>query len=181
MSNVCAAAGLDYEAEKLFQAMQRDGLSPDPLTYLSLIQAYAKSLKYTKAEETIDSMQKQCVPLSCSHFNTLLSALLEAGQIIEAKRVFKKLFVAGLNPDVACYRTLFKGYMEWGCVEDGIECFEQIRGSSVEQDKFILSAVVHLYKSAGKEAEAQNILELMTSLRIPFLKSLEVGSKVKPS
>ncbi|KAH7571495.1 hypothetical protein JRO89_XS04G0062300 [Xanthoceras sorbifolium] len=179
MINVYAAAGLYNEAEKLFRVMQRDGFSPDSFTYLSLIQAYTKSLKYSEAEETINSMQKQGIPPSCSHFNHLLSAFSQAGLITEAKRVFKELLMAGLSPDLACYRTMLKGYMDYGCVEEGIDFFEQVR-ESIKQDKFILSAAVHLYKYAGKELEAKNILDFMSSLRIPFLNNLEVGLKIKP-
>lgn len=179
MINVYATEGLYHEVEKLFQAMQRDGFSPDSFTYLSLIQAYTKSLKYSEAEETINSMQKQGIHPSCSHFNHLLFAFSKAGLITEAKRVFKELLMAGLSPDLACYRTMLKGYMDYGCVEEGITFFEQVR-ESIEQDKFILSAAVHLYKYAGKELEAKSISDFMSSLRIPFLKNLEVGLKMKP-
>ncbi|KAK2658449.1 hypothetical protein Ddye_004982 [Dipteronia dyeriana] len=179
MINVYATGGLYHEVEKLFRAMQRDGFSPDSFTFLSLIKAYTKSLKYFEAEETISSMQKQGIHPSCSHFNHLLSAFSKAGLITEAKRVFNELLMAGLSPDLACYRTMLKGYMDYGCVEEGITFFEQVR-ESIEQDKFILSAAVHLYKYAGKELKAKNISDFMSSLRIPFLKNLEVGLKIKP-
>lgn len=178
--NVYAVAGLYNEVEKLIQAMQRDGFSPDSFTYLSLIQAYTEAAKYFEAEETINSMQKQGIPPLCKHVNHLLSAFSKVGLMAEATRVYNESLTASLSPDLASYRTMLKGYMDHGCIEEGIHFFEEVR-ESAKSDKFIMSAAVHLYKYAGKVHEADGILDSMNSLRIPFLKNLEVGSKIKPS
>lgn len=178
MINVYATSGLYLEAQELFQAMLKDGCPPDSLTYLALIRAYAGSSKFSEAEETIMSMQKEGVPPSCVHLNQLLSALAKAGLAEEAERVYYTLVSAGLSPDVACYRTMLRGYLEYGHVEKGITFFEQIR-ESLEPDRFILSAAVKFYKFASKEREAGGILDSMKSLGIPFLKNLAVGSKTK--
>ena len=124
------------------------------------------------------SMQNEGVPPSCVHLNQLLSALTKAGFTEEAERVYYKLLSAGLSPDVACYRTMLRGYLEYGYVEKGISFFEQIR-ESLEPDRFIMSSAVKFYKSAGKERESEAILDSMKSLGIPFLKNLEAGSKTK--
>lgn len=180
MSNVYAAAGLYHEVDELFKAMQRDGCSPDSFTYLSLVRGYSKGLKYTEAEETIDYMQKRGIPPSCAHFNLLLSALAKAGRIMEAERVYKKLLAAGLYPDLACNRTMLRGYMDYGYVEEGIKFFERIF-ASVEADRFIMSAAVLFYKSAGRDHKAEGLLNSMNSLGIPILNDLEVGLKLKTS
>lgn len=178
MINVFATGGLYQEAEELFEAMQRDGCSPDSFTYRSLIRAYTESLKYSLAEETINSMQKSGIVASCAHFNLLLSALSKAGLMMEAERIYKKLTEAGLNPDLACYRNMLRGYMDYGHVKEGIDFFEDV-SQSVDADRFIMSAAVHFYKSAGKEEKAASILELMSISGIKFLENLEVGSKLK--
>ncbi|RDX67819.1 Pentatricopeptide repeat-containing protein, partial [Mucuna pruriens] len=175
MINVYANAGVLHETEKLFQAMQRQGCLPDSFTYLSLVQAYTRSLSYSKAEETIHAMQSKGIPPSCVHFNILLHAFTKAGLIDEAKRVYDKLSNFGLIPDLVCYRTMLNGYLKCGCVEEGINFFESI-SESTKGDRFILSAAVHFYKSAGKQSKAREILSSMNNMRIPFLKKLEVGS-----
>lgn len=177
MMNVYATVGLYHEVDELFQAMQRDGCSPDSFTYLALVRAYTEGLKYSEAEETIDSMEKRGIPPSCAHFNPLLSAFAKAGLIREAERVYKKLLTAGLYPDLACNRTMLRGYMDYGLVEEGINFFERIFGS-VEADRFIMSAAVLFYKSAGRDIKAEGVLNSMNSLGIPILKDLEVGLKL---
>lgn len=178
MINVYANAGLPHEAEELFQAMQRQGCSPDTLTYLSLIGAYTESLKYSEAEETINAMQSRGILPSCAHFNILLSAFMKAGLIDEANRVYKRLSSFGLTPDRICFRTMLKGYLEHGRVPEGINFFESI-SNSIKGDRFIMSVAVHLYKSAGKENKAEEILNSMDNMGIPFLRKLEVGQGQK--
>lgn len=178
MMNVYASAGLCDEVEKLFEAMQRDGCSPDSFTYLSLVQAYTECLKYAEAEQTIKSMQKRGIPPTCAHFNHLLYAFAKVGMTREAERVYGELVTAGLSPDLACYRTMLRGYIDYGLVEEGIDFFEQIRDTA-EPDRFIMSAAVHIYKYVGKETEAKSILDSMNNLGIPFLGNLKVGSKMK--
>ncbi|XP_004309071.1 PREDICTED: pentatricopeptide repeat-containing protein At5g27270 [Fragaria vesca subsp. vesca] len=178
MMNVYATGGLYEEAEQLFKAMKQDGWLPDSFTYLSLVRAYTESLKYSEAEETINSMQEDGVYPSCSHFNLILSAFAKMGLIGEAERVYEELIAAGLNPDAACCGSMLRGYMDYGHVEEGIKFFEQ-NSDSIKADRFILSAAVHLYKSVGKEVEAQNVLHSMSSMGISFLEKLEVGSKLK--
>lgn len=178
MMNVYATGGLYQEAEELFKAMQRDCCSPDSFTYLALVRVYTESLKYSKAEETINSMKKNGIYPSCAHFNLLLSAFAKVGLTGEAERVYKELVAAGLDPDVACNQSMLRGYMDYGHVEEGINFFEQI-SESIEADRFMMSAAVHFYRSAGKEVKAIKVLDSMSSLGIPFLENLEVGSKLK--
>ncbi|CAK9172463.1 unnamed protein product [Ilex paraguariensis] len=176
MLNIYATAGLYCEAEELFHAMQRDGWSPDSYTYLALVRAYTEGLKYSEAEKAIFSMQKQRISPSCAHFNLLLLAFAKAGLIAEAQRVYGELIAAGLTPDLKCNQNMLRGYMDYGHVEEGISFFERICGS-VEPDRFVMSAAVHFYKLAGMELKAKGVLHTMSSMGIPLLKNLEVGSK----
>ncbi|KAG6738543.1 hypothetical protein POTOM_058163 [Populus tomentosa] len=178
MAKVYAMSGLYHEVEELFKVMEIDGCPPDSFTYLSLVQAYSESSKCLEAEETINAMQKKGIPPSCAHFKHLLYALVKDGLMVEAERVYMELLSAGLNPDLVCCRAMLRGYMDYGHVEKGIKFFEQIR-ESVKADRFIMSAAVHLYKSAGKKLEAEVLFESMKSLRISFLNELEVGLKIQ--
>ncbi|XP_045821273.1 pentatricopeptide repeat-containing protein At5g27270 isoform X1 [Trifolium pratense] len=180
MINVYANAGVHHEVEKLFQAMERQGCLPDSSMYLSLVQAYTESLNYSKAEETIHAMQSKGISPSCAHFIILLNALIKAGLIDEAKRVYEGISTFDVTPDLICYRIIMKGYLKYGRVEEGINFYESICNCKLTKgDDFVLSVAVHLYKSAGMESHAKEILSSMNKMRIPFLRKLEVGSGEK--
>ncbi|KAK6155426.1 hypothetical protein DH2020_009674 [Rehmannia glutinosa] len=180
MINVYAADGLYIEAEKLLLSMQKNGCSPDSLTYLAIIRAYTKGSKYPEAEKTIMSMQEEGIPLSCAHFNLLLSAFTKTGLMVDADRIYQKIFSTGLNPDLESKSIMLRGYLDFGHVEEGIYFFEK-ECCSIGPDRFILSAAVHLYRSAGKEVQAKEVLNSMNNLGISFLNNLKVGSKTKPT
>lgn len=171
-----ASAGSYNEAEEIYHSMRRDGFQPNSSTYLALIRAYSVGSAFDKAEKAIASMQKEGITLSCAHLNVLLAALSKEGLVEDCERIYDELGKAGLQPSVQCNRSMLRGYMESGHVEEGISFFERIRGS-VETDKFIMSVAVHLYRSVGMELKAQKVLRSMTCLGIQVLKNLEVGAK----
>ncbi|KAF3663822.1 hypothetical protein FXO38_10427, partial [Capsicum annuum] len=178
MINIYAAAGLYQEAEVLMHSMRSNGCKPDPLTYLALMRAYTKGAECSEAEKAIDSMQKEGIPPSCAHFNVLLSGYAKGGLIGEVERIYKNITNAGLEPDLESNRIMLRCYMDYGHVEEGISFSEQI-SKSIEPDRFIMSAAVHLYRSAGAELKAEGVLGSMNSFGIPFLENLEVGSRLK--
>ncbi|CAM8992161.1 unnamed protein product [Rhodiola kirilowii] len=176
MMNVYATSGLRNEAEELFQAMRLAGLPADSRTYLALIQANTKTQNLGRAEELINSMQNDGIEATSAHYNLLLSAFFTTGLIGEADRIFNKLLTTATAPDLSFCRTMMRGYMDHGYVSQGISFFENL-GQSIEPDRFIWSAAVHLYKSAGEEIKAENTLNSMSTLGIAYLEHLEIGSK----
>ncbi|KAF5175667.1 Tetratricopeptide repeat (TPR)-like superfamily protein [Thalictrum thalictroides] len=174
-----ASVGLDHEAEKLLQAMLKDGCSPDSFTYLALIRAFIANQKFSKAEETLSTMQKEGICPFYAHFNYLLSALAKEGRIRDAERIYRERTRDSSMPDLACHRSMLRGYMDYGHVAEAISLYERI-SESVEPDKFILSAAVHLYKNIGDELKAGSLLDSMTRMGIPFLNTLGIGTKMKP-
>ena len=118
-------------------------------------------------------------PVPILIFYSLLSQ--KQGSLInEASRVYEKLSAFSLIPGLICIQTVMRGYLEYGHLEEGIRFFESI-SKSTKGDRFIMSAAVHLYKSAGNESKAEAILNSMSSMKIPFLRKLEVGSGLKTS
>ncbi|KAJ0817707.1 putative tetratricopeptide-like helical domain superfamily, pentacotripeptide-repeat region of PRORP [Helianthus annuus] len=174
MMNVYACGGSYKEAAQLFNEMQRDGLSPDSFTYLTLVRGYAAGKKYMEAEEAISLMKKQGgigISPTCAHYNVLLSAYAKTGVLEDVERVYELLIAAGLIPDVACYQTMLRFYLDYGYVEKGVSLFESISDSGgAKSDRFIMSAAVHLYRAGGLFVKAQGVLTCMNSLGIPFLK-----------
>ncbi|KAL0304553.1 UNVERIFIED_CONTAM: hypothetical protein Sradi_6323400 [Sesamum radiatum] len=174
MINVVAAAGLYREAEEVVQSMQKSGCSPDSLTYLAMIRAYTGSSKYCEAEKMIMLMQKEGISKTCAHFNLILLGLTKAGLMGEANRIYREIWSAGLDPDVESKRIMVRGYMDIGDVEGGVSFFE--RECCGVSDRFILSAAVQLYKSGGKEVEAEELLNSIKKMGVVMLSNLKVGS-----
>ncbi|XP_071711973.1 pentatricopeptide repeat-containing protein At5g27270 [Rutidosis leptorrhynchoides] len=178
MMNVYASRGLYREAAHLFNEMQRNGRPPNSFTYLALVRAYTTADKHTEAEGTIRLMEKEReISPSCAHYNLLLSAYAKTGPVDEVERVYD-LIRAKSVPDIGCYQIMIRFYLDYGYVEKGIDLFETIR-DSVKCDRFIMSAAVHLYRSADMVNKAEGVLSCMSSMGVPFLNNLVVGSKIR--
>ncbi|XP_076959962.1 pentatricopeptide repeat-containing protein At5g27270-like [Bidens hawaiensis] len=176
MMNAYASGGFYKEAAELFSNMQRDSLSPDSFTYLALVRAHTAGKNYTEAEGAISLMKKQGgISPTCAHYNILLSAYAKTGRLGDVERVYE-LMTAGLTPDVACYQTMLRFYLDYGYVEKGVSLFETISASGgAKSDRFIMSAGVYLYRAAGLTIKAEGVLTCMDNLGIPLIK-LRPGS-----
>lgn len=75
---------------------------------------------------------------------------------------------------------MLRSYLDFGHVEEGISFFKK-ECSSLGPDRFVLSAAIHLYRSASNESQAEELLRTMNDSGVPFLNNLEVGSKTKPT
>ncbi|KAK4362799.1 hypothetical protein RND71_018040 [Anisodus tanguticus] len=78
------------------------------------------------------------------------------------------------------YNSIIDSYNRCGKQEETYMFYkeEMEKGHSVKPDRFIMSAAVHLYRSAGLELKAEGVLRSMNSFTIP-LENLEVGSRLK--
>jgi len=64
-----------------------------------------------------------------------------------------------------------------GLMDEGISLYETTRGS-LKPDSFILSAAFHLYEHAGRESEAQDVLDAISVSGTSFLRNMKIGSKL---
>ncbi|CAA0813104.1 Pentatricopeptide repeat-containing protein [Striga hermonthica] len=174
MINVYAADGLYKEAEKLLLSMQKNNCRPDSQTYLSLIRAYTNGFKYSEAEKAIDAMQREGISVCCGHFNLLILAYAKSGSIGESERIYRKIISTGLNPDLKSKSMMLRSYVDYGLVEQGIRFFES-ECRLMRPNRFLLSAAVHLYRAAGKELQADEILNAMNDLGATFFSKLRIG------
>jgi len=177
MINAYATSGLYSEAKSIFQEMQDCGHAPDSFSNLALIRAYTEAKLYTEAEEAIQMMLNSNTTPSCPHFSHLIFAFLKEGQIGEAQRIYNQMKEASVAPDLACCRTMMRVYMEHGLMDEGISLYETTRGS-LKPDSFILSAAFHLYEHAGRESEAQDVLDAISVSGTSFLRNMKIGSKL---
>lgn len=176
MINAYATAGLPHEAEHLFRDMERDGHSPDSLSYLALVKAHTEAHNYSEAEDIICRMKAVGISPSSAHFHHLILAFVREGSIADAERIYNQMKQTGLSPDLACCRTMMRGYLDYGLPDEGVHFFEMVNGL-IKPDGFILSAAVHIYEFLGKETEAGDILDTMNIEGLVFLRNLRVGSK----
>jgi pentatricopeptide repeat protein len=162
MLDAYAKAGLFNKAEALIEEMRAQGHPPNSVTYLLLISAYIKENSGVEAEAILQRMREQGIEPDIRHYNGVILAYGKAWKVKEAERIFAELKSVALMPDLACYRTMMKIYLDRAYFREGLALYEELRTFS-ELDGNLYSVVVDLYIGAGKELEANEMLNELKS------------------
>ncbi|KAG6519451.1 hypothetical protein ZIOFF_022945 [Zingiber officinale] len=99
--SMCADLGLEEEAEKLFEDMQRPEryIRPDSWSYTGMVNIYANGGKPDKALQMFDEMLHKGVQPNVMTYTCLIPCLGKAGRIAEAVKVFETAMDRGIQPD----------------------------------------------------------------------------------
>jgi len=144
-----ARAGCFQEARLLLGDMRRRGYPPTSVTYLLLISAYAANGKAADAESVLHLMQNP----DCRHYNEVIRAHGNLGNISDACRVFSEMKAAGVDPELGCFRTLLKIHLDHGKFEQGLQMYKEL-SASFTLDQNLYGIVVDLCTRAERHAEA---------------------------
>ncbi|CAA7062428.1 unnamed protein product [Microthlaspi erraticum] len=93
------------EADVLYRAMPEMDLTPDAVTYSTLIEGYCKTGQIEEALEMFDELRKSSVS-SAVCYNRIIGALCEKGMLETAMDVLIELWEKGLDLDIRISRTL---------------------------------------------------------------------------
>uniref|UniRef100_A0A1J3IAY1 Pentatricopeptide repeat-containing protein, mitochondrial n=1 Tax=Noccaea caerulescens TaxID=107243 RepID=A0A1J3IAY1_NOCCA len=93
------------EADVLYRAMPEMDLTPDAVTYSTLIEGYCKSGQIEEALEMFDELRKSSVS-SAVCYNRIIGALCKKGMLETAVDVLVELWEKGFDLDIRISRTL---------------------------------------------------------------------------
>ena len=123
-----AQRGQCNEALNCYEQMQREGLSPNAITFTCTLQACGSSRAINvgkKIHEEIMSrgLLKEDIVLG----NALLDMYAKCGMIVEAEHVFNKLPYR----NVVSWSTLIAEYTEYGQYQEALNCFEGMQSEGL--------------------------------------------------
>ena len=87
---ICSALGAGGQWQKageMFQQMQRQGLTPDVVTYTAIISAYEKGGQWRLALSSYEQMRERGCRPDAIVFNAIIDALWETGVIWAQRKV----------------------------------------------------------------------------------------------
>merc|ERR1719359_252468 len=86
--------------------MERSGVTPNVVTFNSVINACAQCGDVDRAESWFRRMLAKEVTPSVETFNSLINACAKAGDALRAEEWFEEISSHGLEPDAFSYSTL---------------------------------------------------------------------------
>ncbi|XP_010549076.1 PREDICTED: pentatricopeptide repeat-containing protein At3g18110, chloroplastic [Tarenaya hassleriana] len=127
--------------------------------YNAMMAVYARSGKFSKAQELLDAMRERgCVPDLIS-FNTLINARLKAGALTPnlAIELLNTVRNSRLRPDTITYNTLLSACSRDSNLEEAVKVFEDMESHSCQPDLWTYNAMISVYGRCGLADKAEEL------------------------
>jgi pentatricopeptide repeat protein len=154
-----ACQGDGQEALKCFEQMQNEGLSPNPVTFISILKACGSLGAIDRGKQIHDDVLSR----GLLHKDVLLGTALvdmyaKCGFLTRAREVLEEL----LGRDVVSWNALISGYAEHGHCHEALVCFNQMHGEGLSPNVVTFLAVLTACSHSGLLDEAQILFGNMT-------------------
>ncbi|KAH8930887.1 hypothetical protein BDL97_20G005200 [Sphagnum fallax] len=150
--------GQGQKALELFQQMQQEGVEPDSVTFVAVLNACASIVALEEGRH----VHEQIIETGCNSDvfvgNSLVDMYAKCGSMEDAERVFNKM----LSRTVVTWNTMILGYVKCGQGSKALELFQQMQQEGVQSDPFTFVGVLNACASMvaleeGRHAHGQII------------------------
>ncbi|XVE66946.1 hypothetical protein DITRI_Ditri08aG0120500 [Diplodiscus trichospermus] len=150
---------------KLFNKMKQDGLTPDSVTYNTLLAGCIKTKHgHSKAVELINELKYNGLQMDNVMYGTLLAVCASNGLREEAQNYFNQMREEGLSPNLYHYSSLLNAYSYEGNYHKADELMEEIKSSGLVPNKVILTTLLKVYVRGGLFEKSRKFLAELEAL-----------------
>ncbi|KAJ7536749.1 hypothetical protein O6H91_12G080900 [Diphasiastrum complanatum] len=176
-----AQQGLGKEALTLLEQMQREGIKPDKVTYLSVLSACSHSGLVNEGCHLFESMCKDPgVTPTMDHYACMVDLLGRAGFLPDAEDLISKM---PIEPNAVVWMTLLSAARNHSHVEIGRHAFDCVL--KLEPENAAAHVLLsNIYAAAGQRREVAKIRKAMNDTgmkKMPGCSWTEVGNQVDTS
>ncbi|KAH7415842.1 hypothetical protein KP509_14G063100 [Ceratopteris richardii] len=146
------------QAISCFNEMKREGISPNTVTYISLLQACGSIGSIEKGEEIHYEVRlKGILNDNLTLGNSIVDMYAKCGAFTKARKMLESLPVR----DVVSWTSLIGGYIQHGKCEQALDCFEQMQREGVNPNAVTFICVLKACGSIGATAKGDEIYEVI--------------------
>ncbi|XVF67700.1 hypothetical protein PTKIN_Ptkin10aG0142700 [Pterospermum kingtungense] len=150
---------------KLFDKMKQDGLTPDSVTYNTLLAGCIKTKHgHSKAVEFIKELKYNGLQMDSIMYGTLLAICASNGLCEEAQNYFNQMREEGHSPNLYHYSSLLNAYSYDGNYRKADELMEEIKSSGLVPNKVILTTLLKVYVRGGLFEKSRKLLAELEAL-----------------
>ncbi|KAL1809561.1 hypothetical protein DCAR_0729111 [Daucus carota subsp. sativus] len=156
----CLVRSGKYDSSvKLFHQMKRDGLSPDIVTYSTLLAGCSKIQNgYSKALDLVQELKYNGLVMDSITYGTLLDVCASNNQCEEAEKYFELMKDEGHTPNVFHYGSLINAYSVKGNYKKADELIVNMKDVGLVPNKVILTSLLKVYVKGGLFDKARELL-----------------------
>jgi len=106
-----------------FKEMQQNGISPNVVTYITLIHGFCMDVNTEVSLKLLRDKVKKCFIFNNYIFNVVIHKFCHDGQLSEARNFFEEMQNKGLIHDVYSHNILIDGYCKHGDMDKTFHFF----------------------------------------------------------
>ncbi|XP_076901460.1 uncharacterized protein LOC143555873 [Bidens hawaiensis] len=160
-----ADCGHVHNALLVFEHMKRFKLTPDLVTYNTVLGILGKGGRVDEMVDVFGSMKKAGQHPDIFSYNTLLHSLRRVGRFDLCVEVVKEMGEVGLQADLITYTALIECFFKSGNIEESLRLFEHMKSVDVRPSIYVYRSVVNNLKKLGKSDLALKFLEEMNECK----------------
>ncbi|CAM6129945.1 unnamed protein product [Calypogeia fissa] len=140
-----AKHGCGLEAYRLFLQMRREGVKPDAITYLNILNASASADALDWVKEVHVHASKAGLDLDVRVGNALVDMYAKSGSIHDARLAFDRM----QNRDLVTWNVMIGGLAKHGCGHEAYQLFLRMRHEGFKPDSITYVSILNASASVG--------------------------------
>eukprot|EP00250_Pteridium_aquilinum_P018421 c24082_g1_i1 orf=632-1771(+) len=136
-------------SQQLFDEMKAFGLQPGLVSYTALLQSYAESGYFDRAEELVRQMLENSIQPNAATFNGLILEYGKHGRYDDMNRIFNNMKRWRCSPDYRTYRFMIVGYAKAGLFRRMERMWKEMDSNGWKLDFPTINAIIQGYAAHG--------------------------------
>lgn len=146
------------DAFGMFAMMRKEGIQPDKVTYMHILNACASSANVKYGREAHSQVEKAGFGTDLLVSTALIHMYAKCGAVRDARQVFDKM----VRRDVVSWSSMIGGYAENGCGKEALEIFQQMKLEGEVPDRVTYINILNVCVNPGaldlgKEIHSQTV------------------------
>ncbi|RID48589.1 hypothetical protein BRARA_I05094 [Brassica rapa] len=158
----CSVGKWDDGAQLLRDMIRRE-ITPNAITFSSLIDSFVKVGKLSEAQDLYNEMIKRGTDPDTITYNSLIYGLCMEKRLDEAREMLDLMVSKGCDPDIVTYSILINGYCKAKLVDEGMRLFRKMSVKGVVANTVTYSTLIQGFCQSGKLNVAKELFQEMVS------------------
>ncbi|CAE7188442.1 unnamed protein product [Symbiodinium sp. CCMP2456] len=159
MVDACLATSDVKAALRVFKESRAflAGFPRAAVAFALAVKAATASQQLTAAVELYEET-KGALRLTAVTYNTLIDALVRAGDLKRAMQLFRDMACQDTGPDLISFSILIKGFASSGDLETAILLMGQMQGQGIQPDSILFNSILHGCARSQRRALTEEVL-----------------------
>ena len=136
--DVCVRLGKMDKAEKAFQDMKENKITPSKITYAIMIKGFGQLYNLERAFEIFEEMNNSNVAPNEIIYGVLLNACVRSSNIEKVTQVYNEMKNKSIQMNVILYTTLIKAYTKVKDLNKALDVYTSMKNDSLVEKNIIV-------------------------------------------